>query len=86
MLIGTLNRIAPINRQRLEKGDEPFASSNLLGPGEFYELISPFGEVLMVASEVPDPAQVPLLIPAGQEPKDFAKFTGPLLVALVKKV
>ena len=86
MLIGTLNRIAPINRKRLKKEEQPFASGNLLGPGELLDLISPFGEVRMVASGVPGPVQAPTLIPAGQGPKELENLKGPLLAAQVKRV
>jgi len=84
MLIGTLNRIAPINLGRLEEGEEPFASAKLLGPDDLMELISLWGEVRMVASTVGDPAQDPTVITADHQSEALQHLTGPLLVAHVQ--
>lgn len=50
VLIGTLNRLAAINRHRLARGRQPYASGRLLTPGELLRLLAPFGRVRMVAS------------------------------------
>jgi len=50
VLIGTLNRLAPINRHRLAKGRQPYASGRLLTHGELRKLLVPFGRVRTVAS------------------------------------
>ena len=59
LLIGTLNRIAPINHRRLMEKRPPYASAHLYGPEELYELLSPYGTVSMVASsrvyDIPKP-------------------------------
>jgi SAM-dependent methyltransferase len=52
VLIGALNRLAPINRRRLAEGEQPYVSGRLLAPGELRELLKPFGPVRMVASRV----------------------------------
>jgi len=85
MLIGTLNRIAPINQERLAAAVEPFVSGHLLGPKELLDLISPFGEVRMVSSPVPGPRKEPRLILANPDPTDMNDLLGPLLVALVRR-
>lgn len=50
VLIGTLNKIAPINRHRLGKGREPYASGKLLSPKELRRLLEPFGHVRMAVT------------------------------------
>lgn len=83
VLIGTLNRVAPINRGRMDEGEEPFASANLLGPDDLMDMISPWGEVRMVASTVAEPVQDPIVIAADHQPEALKLLTGPLLVARV---
>ena len=81
MLIGTLNRTAPINIIRLEKGEEPFASAILLGPDELLELLLPMGEVRMTASNVDDRVSDPVIVAAHSLPLPQEHLAGPLLVA-----
>jgi len=50
ILIGTLNGSAPLNRQRVEEGREPYASAQLYSAEELCALLSPFGRLRMVAS------------------------------------
>ncbi len=50
VLIGTLNRLAPINLHRLAEEKQPYVSGRLLAPDELRDLLEPFGRVRMVAS------------------------------------
>jgi len=50
LVIGVLNRLAPINRDRLAAGKQPYASGRLLAPGEFQQLLAPYGEVHLDAT------------------------------------
>lgn len=50
LLIGTLNRLADLNRRRLAAGQEPYVSARLLTPDELEELLAPYGSVRMRAS------------------------------------
>ena len=84
VLVGSLNRLASINRRRRAKGREPYASGRLLTPGELRQLLRPFGSVRMLASS-PRPRrgrhlgrQCGRLI-AGPE-----SMTGPFMVAEVR--
>jgi 2-polyprenyl-3-methyl-5-hydroxy-6-metoxy-1,4-benzoquinol methylase len=50
VLIGTLNRLASINRRRIAEGREPYASGRLLSPGELRKLLKPYGRVRIIGS------------------------------------
>lgn len=51
VLIGTLNRDAPINRHRLVKGKQPYASGRLLSFEELHQLLEPFGQVRIAMTD-----------------------------------
>ncbi|MBN1377918.1 MAG: class I SAM-dependent methyltransferase [Gammaproteobacteria bacterium] len=50
LLIGTLNRLAPLNQGRISRGDEPYASGHLFSPHELHKLLSMWGQTRMLAS------------------------------------
>jgi len=56
ILIGTLNRLSTLNRKRLARGQEPYASGRLLAPHELWALLASFGTVRMIASSPRDEA------------------------------
>jgi len=85
LLIGTLNRLAPINRDRLIKGEEPYASGNLFSADELRELISPWGEARIVASSDMSQAQGPGALGDNHPPISPECLEGPFLVAEVRR-
>jgi ubiquinone/menaquinone biosynthesis C-methylase UbiE len=85
MLIGTLNRIAPINMERLDKGEEPYASAHLSSPEEIREMLSAWGRIRMAASPVVEWRQNPRIIDADRLADLEEPLDGPLLVAEVKR-
>lgn len=52
LLIGTLNRLAPLNQERLSSRRQPYASAHLFAPEELRAVLRPYGLVRMVASPV----------------------------------
>jgi ubiquinone/menaquinone biosynthesis C-methylase UbiE len=54
LLLGILNRLAPVNRLRIKQGREPYVSARLYTPREVYALLEPYGNIRMqVAVFVP---------------------------------
>ena len=86
VLIGALNRLAPINRHRLATGREPYASGRLLSPWELRDLLQRFGPVRRAASCMPSSNRGRRLGGrVGHRNADGRRtLTGPLIVAEVR--
>jgi len=86
VLVGTLNRLAPINQRRVAGGREPYASGRLFTAGKLRHQLERFGRVRMRAS-----------LPEDNEPNDHLgrrlgrwlasrrSTSGPFLVAEVTR-
>jgi len=53
LLLGTLNRLAPLNQHRIAKGKPPYSAAHLLSPNELRSLLAPLGRIRMVGSSPP---------------------------------
>lgn len=84
ILIGSLNRLAPVNRQRLAERKEPYASGHLFSPDELAALLQPFGSVRMRASEIGNGNEENPLNAAGKERPPQEQLTGSLIIAEVR--
>jgi len=45
VIIGTLNKLDPLNRQRLDRKEEPYYSGRMFSANELNELLQPYGTV-----------------------------------------
>jgi len=54
LIVGVLNRLAPVNRRRIARGEEPYISGRLFTPTEVRNILEPYGRVqIRVAGFVP---------------------------------
>jgi len=86
LLIGTLNRLAPLNHHRISRGKQPYSSAHLLSPAELQSLLAPWGRVSMVASSPRRHERRPLLPKRilGRIAAHPRKLDGPFIVAEVR--
>ncbi|MFW6106869.1 MAG: class I SAM-dependent methyltransferase [bacterium] len=86
ILIGTLNRLAPLNQHRISKGKQPYASAHLVSPAELRSLLTPWGCVRMLASSSSGHGhQPPLPIRiVGRIAGLRGRLNGPFIVAEVR--
>jgi hypothetical protein len=86
VLIGTLNRLARLNRDRLANGEEPYVSAHLFSPDGLQALLESFGPVRMLASPSTEPnGQRPLAEPGQPRPsRSPSTLRGPFIVAEVR--
>jgi ubiquinone/menaquinone biosynthesis C-methylase UbiE len=86
LLVGTLNRLAPLNQHRIAKGKPPYSAAHLLSPNELRSLLAPLGRVRMVASSPPGHCHrlpLPKRI-AGRLAGLLGNCNGPFIVAEVR--
>jgi len=86
LLVGTLNRLAPLNQHRISRGKQPYSSAHLLSSDELRSLLAPLGRIRMVASSPPGHEHKPPL-PKGIRGRIAglgSKLNGPFIVAEVR--
>lgn len=87
LLIGTLNRLAPLNRQRISANKEPYASGHLFSPAELRIIMKPYGRIRMTASSIRSQASHSTL--SSRIPERMTgrrtRLQGPFLVAEVRR-
>ncbi len=79
MVIGTLNRLAAINRQRVAAGAEPFASAHMFTLDELQQFLGQFGNVTIGISMENSGRR-------GAARRDEASAAGALIAARVVKL
>jgi ubiquinone/menaquinone biosynthesis C-methylase UbiE len=86
IIVGTLNEAAPLNRDRVAKGEEPYVSAHLFSAADLLELLIPYGRVRMrVSSQESGPRWFSPLRTAQQwHSLRWGQPTGAFLVAEVR--
>lgn len=87
LLIGTLNRLAYLNRRRLARGEQPYASGHLFTPNELRALLSPWGRLRMIASTLrgSDDRAISVQNAGERLPSSRMNLRGPFIVAEVQR-
>jgi len=86
LLVGTLNRLAPLNQHRISKGKQPYSSAHVLSPDELRSLLAPLGRVRLVGSSLSGHDHRPPLPNriVGRIAGLRSKLNGPFIVAEVR--
>jgi ubiquinone/menaquinone biosynthesis C-methylase UbiE len=86
LLVGTLNRLAPLNQQRVSRGKEPYVSAHLFSPAELRELLAPWGRTRMMVSwtKPPEDGQSGPSALADDESSSPERQHGPFIIAEVR--
>lgn len=84
LIIGTLNAEAQLNIERIERGEEPYASARLFSPRALWEWLSPLGRVSMVASSLGSEACMSVHDLSQRPPGMDDCLRGPFLIAEVR--
>jgi SAM-dependent methyltransferase len=85
LMVGTLSRIATLNKRRLSRSEQPYASGRLLSPLELWDLLSPLGSPRMLASRRPNEtkSRIESIVDNRSDLKRLPN--GPFLVAEVRQ-
>ena len=82
LIIGTLNRLSELNRDRLSRGEQPYASGQLFSPRELWNLLSSWGRPRMLASSSKgSPDRIVTDLP----PDLTSPFAGAFIIAEVRR-
>jgi len=84
MIIGALNRLSPVNRQRLAAGKQPYASGRLPAPRELRDLLKPYGNVCLLAGNTSTEGDKRYSC-SGHLAWCRQHLTGPLIIARIRK-
>lgn len=86
LVLGALNRLAPINRERVADGSEPWDTARLFTPEEVEALLAPYGQpVVKVAAFLPqNPDRLHWAPGLEQVSRLLHRKTGAMIVAAVE--
>lgn len=83
LIIGTLNRLASLNRERVAEGCEPYASARLYSPDDLLKFLRPFGKVRMKAS-APEGVRTDGEFGEAERRRAVSGVEGPFIIAEVR--